>query len=285
MNFTARDELMTEMLAALQLEPVGENIYHATLVKPSPGTLFGGQMLAQAIVAAGRDHPTMRVKSIQIVFARPARADQPADITVETIHSGRNFASSSIDFCQDARVCARALVLLHTCEPDLIRHQPSMPVVAPPDDASATAQPLAAPDTIVVGDVDILNPGATGPAEIALWVRFPTDKADDPLVSQALLAHATDGWLIGAAMRPHAGIGQSMAHKEISTGVVSHSLSFHDEFSAAQWCLIDQRSVFAGNGRAFGTADVFTQTGRYIASFSQDAIVRRLPSQKIMGAM
>ncbi len=160
-----------------------------------------------------------------------------------------------------------------------------MPAVALPDDTSATAQPLAAPDTIVVDGVDILDPGATGPAEITLWVRFLTNKADDPLVSQALLAHATDGWLIGAAMRPHAGIGQSMAHKEISTGVVSHSLSFHDDFSAAQWCLIDQRSVFAGNGRAFGTADVFTQTGRYVASFSQDAIVRGFPGHKATGAM
>lgn len=285
MNFTPRDELMTELLTALQLEPVGESVYRAALVKPSPGTLFGGQMLAQAIVAAGRGHTTMRVKSIQVVFARAARADQPVDITVETIHSGRNFASSSVDFRQHARVCARALVLLHTSEPDLIRHQPSMPAVPPPDDTSAIAQPLAAPDTIVVGDVDILDPGSTGPAELALWVRFPTDKAGDPLVSQALLAHATDGWLIGAAMRPHAGIGQSMAHKEISTGVVSHSLSFHDEFSAAQWCLIDQRSVFAGNGRAFGTADVFSQTGRYIASFSQDAILRRFPGQKATGAL
>jgi acyl-CoA thioesterase II len=266
------------MLAALQLERGDENVYHATLVESGRGVLFGGQMLAQAIVAAGLDQPGKRVKSIQTVFARGAHADRPVDIVVETIHSGRHLATTSVDFRQGTRICARALVLLHAPEPDLIRHQPTMPAAPPPDERSATPNALAAPETIVVGDVDIHDPALTGPAELTLWVRFPTDQDGDPVLSQALLAYATDGWLIAAAMRPHAGFGQAIAHKEISTGVVSHSLSFHDDFSATQWCLIDQRSVFAGSGRAFGTADVFSHDGRYIASFSQDAIIRHFPA-------
>jgi acyl-CoA thioesterase II len=271
---------MAEMLDALELEQVSETLYRAPLVESGRGVLFGGQMLAQAIVAAGRGQRDKTVKSIQTVFARGAQADRPVDIVVEPMHGGRNLASSSVDFRQDDRICARALVLFHSHEADLIRHQPSMPTAAAPDERSAGPNPLAAPDTIIVGDVDVGDPALTGPAELTLWVRFPTDRARDSVLSQALLAYATDGWLIAAALRPHPGFGQSMAHTEISTGVVSHSLSFHDDFSAADWCLIDQRSVFAGNGRAFGSADVFSRDGRYVASFTQDAIIRNFPGGK-----
>ena len=61
MKSTASGEQMGEILAALELEPLSENVYRAPLVAPGSGNLFGGQMLAQAIVAAGQDNPTKRV--------------------------------------------------------------------------------------------------------------------------------------------------------------------------------------------------------------------------------
>ncbi len=110
-----------------------------------------------------------------------------------------------------------------------------------------------------------------------MWVRFRGAPADDTNTARALLSYATDGWLIGTAMRPHAGIGQSMAHRKISTGVVSHALSFHDEFDPNGWLLIDHVSDFAGGGRCYGRANVFTEDGRHVASFSQEALLRHFP--------
>jgi acyl-CoA thioesterase II len=107
-------------------------------------------------------------------------------------------------------------------------------------------------------------------------VRFAGAPADDAIL-RALLAYPTDGWLIATALRPHLGFGQAMAHREISTGVVSHSISFEDAFAPDEWLLIDHESVHAGNGRVFGRADVFTEAGRLVASFSQDALVRAWP--------
>ena len=79
----------------------------------------------------------------------------------------------------------------------------------------------------VVGGVDISDPEAVGPAELDVWTRF-VGAPDDPAVSQALLAFATDGFLIGTAMRPHPGVGQAQAHRTLSTGVISHTLTFHE---------------------------------------------------------
>jgi len=78
-------------------------------------------------------------------------------------------------------------------------------------------------------------------------------------------------------MLPHAGIGQAQAHVSISTGVISHTLTFHEPFDTGGWLLLSQRSPYAGRGRSYGRADVFTEGGLLVASYVQDAIVRRIP--------
>ena len=78
-----------------------------------------------------------------------------------------------------------------------------------------------------------------------MWTRF-AGAPDDPTIDQALLAFATDGFLIGTAMRPHAGVGQAQAHVTVTTGVVSHTLTFHEPFAAREWLLLSHHSPYAG---------------------------------------
>ena len=91
------------------------------------------------------------------------------------------------------------------------------------------------------------DPELTGPPELDVWSRFP-GAPDDPMVDQALLAFATDGFLIGTAMRPHAGVGQSQAHVTVTTGVVGHTLTFHEPSAARDWLLLSHHSPYAGHG-------------------------------------
>ena len=100
----------------------------------------------------------------------------------------------------------------------------------------------------------------------------------DRSINQALLAYATDGFLIGTAMRPHPGVGQALAHRTISTTVVGHTLTFHDEFSVDRWLLLDHRSTSAGNGRSHGVGEVFDEGGRLVCSFSQENMIRAMPA-------
>jgi acyl-CoA thioesterase len=78
-------------------------------------------------------------------------------------------------------------------------------------------------------------------------------------------------------MRPHHGIGQSLAHRTVSTTVLTQTLTFHEPFRAADWLLLDQRSSYAGRGRSRGTANVYTAEGGLVASFSQDNMIREMP--------
>ena len=270
---------LTDLLQALDLEQVGESRYRAQNVAGGRGVIFGGQLLAQSIVAAMRDQPGKELKTIHTVFARAGAVDAPVDIDVDVMHSGRAFASATVTMRQGERLCTRSLVLLSAAEPDVIRHADPMPAVDPPERAVAMGDSASAWQVRIVGGVDISDPQAVGPAELNVWTRFH-GAPDDLTTSQALLAYATDGFLIGTAMRPHAGIGQSLAHVTLSTGVISHTLTFHEPFAAADWMLLAHRSPYAGRGRTYGRADVFARDGRLVASFVQDNMVRNLPEDQ-----
>lgn len=258
------------LLAALVLEPAGPGRYRAESLHEGHGVVLGGQLLAQALIAGALGHEGKTVKTLSMVLARGATPDRPLDLRVEELHRGRGFASSTVTTSQDGQVCTSALVLLSADEPDFIRHEER------PDDLPPAPAPARGSDEWefqISGDVDINDPQAVGPPQLDVWTRFPgTD--DDPVTNQALLAFATDFFLIGTAMRPHPGVGQSQAHVTVTTGVVSHTLTFHEPFGLADWTLLRHHSTYAGRGRSHGRADVYRGDGQLVASFVQDSMIR-----------
>jgi len=265
--------LTGDLLRVLDLDARGEDRYVARSLA-SDGVVFGGQLLAQAITAAARSVPHMRVKSMHTVFARGASPEEPLDLSVERLHEGRSFASLGVSIRQGERLCTRSLVLLDTPDADLIAYADDAPAVAPPEACSPrTNSEQRGWEIRIVGDVDLVDPDAVGPPELFVWSRF-ADVPPEAWVSRSLLAYASDGFLVGTAMRPHAGVGQALAHVSISTSVITHSLTFHREFDAGEWLLLAHRSPFAGGGRSFGRADVFTHAGEIVASYAQENMIR-----------
>lgn len=263
------------LLRAFTLEPTGPDTYRAETADSGHGVVFGGQLLGQSILAALAGQDGKSVKTLHTIFARGASPEAPMEITVGRMHAGRAFASSTVTISQGDRLCTRSLVLLSADEPDFIRHAEPPPPVPGPDDCKPAGQHLGGWEIRVVGDVDISDPGLVGPPELDVWTRF-VGAPDDPALDQALLAYATDGFLIGTAMRPHAGVGQAQAHRTVSTGVISHTLTFHEPSSAAEWVLLSHHSSYAGHGRCYGRANVFRTDGTLVAAFVQDGMIRRL---------
>jgi acyl-CoA thioesterase len=268
---------LARLLDVLQFEEVGEGRFRAQNFNTGLGdVVFGGQLLAQAIVAANTVDPTKVLKSVHTIFARGAAIDHPLDIIVDVMHQGRALASATVTFYQGDRLCCRSLALLSSEEPDLIRHGSMPPDVGGPDDAHPSDGDAEYWEIRVVGGIDISDPDKVGPAELFVWIRFPGTNAIG-VKGQALLAYATDGFLIGTAMRPHPGIGQSMAHKAFSTSVLSHTLTFHEPVDAGEWHLLAHESPYAGGGRTYGRAHIFTTDGRLVGSFVQDNMIRSFP--------
>ena len=264
-------------LSTLDLEQVSEGHYRAGNIATGGAVVFGGQLLGQSIIAALRHAPDKYVKTIQTIFARGGSMDHDVEIAVDVMHSGRAFASSTVTISQGDRLCCRSLVLLTSEEPDLIRHGDPMPKVVSPEEAVPGGHAEGIWEVRVVDGLDVSDPDTVAPPELNVWTRFvgaPADKS----IGQALLAFATDGFLIGTAMLPHEGVGQSQAHVSLSTGVVGHTLTFHEPVNAADWMLLANHSPYAGRGRAYGSANVFTQDGSLVASFVQDDMIRAAPA-------
>jgi acyl-CoA thioesterase II len=260
---------VSSILDSLRLEPAGANRYRAANVDTGHPVVFGGQLLAQSMVAALAGQPGKTVKTLHTVFARAASPSAGVEIEVDPVHAGRAMASSTVTISQGDRICTRSMVLMTADEPDLIRHAEPAPDLASPG---------AVPDVDewevqLVGAVDLSDPDQVGPPELDVWTVFP-GAPDDPGLNQALLAFATDGFLIGTAMRPHHGVGQAQAHVTLSTGVLSHTITFHEPVSASKWLLLAHRSLYAGRGRSYGRADVFEPGVGLVASFVQDSMIR-----------
>lgn len=236
--------------------------------------VFGGQLLAQAVIAAQQVDPAKAVLSVQAVFSRSADPEELLDVVVEPMHIGSTLGSVTVTIGQGDRTSARVLALLSADEGDLVRHGASPPDVGGPEQAVVTRDDWWQLRT--VGAVDVMDPDAVGPPELHLWSRFPGAPPDDA-VARALLAFASDGFLIGTAMRPHPGIGQSLAHIEFSTTVMTHTLTFHEPFDASEWLLLSMESPFAGRGRSHGRGQVFDEAGHLVASFVQDNVIRAFP--------
>jgi acyl-CoA thioesterase len=263
------------VLAVLDPTSTGDGSFTARHLDHGHAVVFGGQLLAQSLVAAARTVPDKQVLSLHCVFARAGSFEEPLAIDVEVLQEGRSFASVSVT-SQSRGVCTRSTVLLHAPDPDLIRFERTAPDAGGPDGWTSPSPP-GFWEVRVVDDVDVSDPKLVGPPELRVWTRFPGAPADDLALHQALLAYASDGFLIATAMRPHEGLGQSMAHVSVATTVLTQTLTFHDPFDAAGWLLLDQRSSYAGAGRSHGDADVFTADGRLVASFVQDNMIRAMP--------
>jgi len=263
------------LLRAFALEPTGPDAYRAGNADTGHGVVFGGQLLGQSIVAALAGQGGKTVKTLHTVFARSASPEAPLEIVVDRVHAGRALASSTVTIRQGERLCTRSLVLLSAEEPDFIRHADPPPAVPGPDECKPVGHGSEGWEIRIAGDVDVDDPELVGPPELDVWTRF-VGAPEDPALDQALLAFATDGFLIGTAMRPHAGVGQAQAHRSVSTGVLSHTLTFHETCSAGEWLLLSHRSPYAGRGRCYGRANVFRADGTLVAAFVQDGMIRAL---------
>jgi acyl-CoA thioesterase-2 len=264
------------LLSTLEPEELGDGRFRVDNLSTGRGVVLGGQLIAQAILAASRHEQEKQVLTAFTSFDRPAHRDGPVDMLVDTLHSGRAFGTSTVEISQAGRHLARSQMLFHVPEADLIRHATPMPDVGDPEDAETRGFRFGGEENRVLGGVDVGNPEYVGPAKMCMWVRVP-DASAGVAMHQALLTFVGCGWLIGVAMLPHRGIGQSMSHREISTGVMSHTITFHDDIDAGEWTLLSMESPFAGLGRTHGRGQAFSRDGRLLASFVQDNIVRNFP--------
>jgi acyl-CoA thioesterase II len=241
----------------------------------------GSQILGQAIVAAGRHAPGRRAVSASMVFTRAADARQPYDLELDPVADGRTFTALGVRATQAGRICAAGTLLLDVTAPDVIRHAEAMPDVAGPYESTPYDMSVTGRDVRIVDDAYTGDPAAPlGPPALDAWVRF-RELPDDQPIHAGLLAQFTGHLSIAAAMRAHAGIGQDMAHRTLSTAINAIAVSIHADIRADRWMLYHHRSTLAADGMTHAECRVHDEDGALVASFTVDAMVRGFadPSQ------
>jgi acyl-CoA thioesterase-2 len=240
--------------------------------EPAGERIFGGQILAQLIAAAEAGRT---VKSLQVAFPRSGRPHDPLYLDLEKTHDGRSLGMRRALAYQDQllggrRTVAAASLLLDRAEGEYDYQF----------DAAATPDPLTAKpidfavvpgEARLISDVGLDDVSATA-AELAFWMRCPD--FTDPALARPVLACVSDWPVIGTLLKAVPGLSQEDAHVRLQTGVISHSIWFHQPFDVSGWLRVEVRGQRLAGGRGFGIGTVYTQAGSLVASFAQESVIR-----------
>jgi acyl-CoA thioesterase len=269
---------MRDLLDLLDVRPLGDDVYEGpTYGDLNRNVVEGGQLLGQSMVAASKSAPGQRVVSAHTIFSRPAVFDKPLRFAVTAPRRGRNFSTLSVEATQDGKPISSALVLLDAGAEDLIRGQAAMPdVLGPEASENFDFSVIGRECRFVNGDYSP-DPDRIGPPELHCWVRHRDNPAELHL-KQAMLAQPVTHFTIAAAMLPHKGFGEAMAHRTISTGVLNATIAIHEDPDLTEWLLYTNPAIHAGRGLAQGEGRIYTQDGRLVASYSVQVMIRKFAS-------
>ena len=278
---------LAELVDLLDLEEIEIGLFRARQPDTSLQRAFGGQVLAQALIAAARTVATRRVlHSLHAYFLRPGRTDIPIVYDVETIRDGRSFSSRRVVARQGGAVIFYLSSSFHDAE-DGFEHADPVPEDVPgPDESPRLAEVLSRVsgrsaaiwerewgvlDVRYVGDSreggNLVDP--QHPARARVWVRVEGELPEDRRLHQAALAYASDLTLLSATTVPH----NVFLGINVQGASLDHAMWFHRPFRADDWLLYDQVSPSASGGLGLATARLF-QHGTLVADVAQEGLIR-----------
>ena len=276
-----------ELATLLDLERLEVDLYRGAKARTERQRVFGGQVAAQAVVAATRSVESQFVlHSLHSYFLRPGDTTVPIVYDVERIRDGRSVVTRRVSARQHGRPIYYMTADFQIPEPGL-EHQDRMPEVPSPEQGMPLVE-LARSRGPEVADqwerewaaLDIRHVGITGqglpedpeqPARARLWIKVDGELAAEPTLQQAAFTYASDLTLLGAALVPH---GIHIASPRLQPASLDHTIWFHRPFRADEWWLYDQFSPFAGGARGLALARVFAQSGELVATVAQEGLIR-----------
>ncbi|MDQ0572855.1 acyl-CoA thioesterase-2 [Variovorax paradoxus] len=279
--------LVDELVALMQLEPLGGDKFLAQSEDIGTPAVFGGQVLGQSLAAAsltvGADRP---VHSMHAYFLLPGE-HAPIEYSVDRVRDGRSFTTRHVVARQQERIIFEMSASFQTVD-DGVEHQFEMPAVEGPEGlVSELDQRIALGDRLperwrikglephgieyrrVEAD-DLLTPEVR-PSESAIWMRAIAPLPDDPVVHRALLAYASDHGLLRAAMLPH---GLSFMSGQVRPASLDHAMWFHRDFRMDDWLLYVLDSPSASGARGLCRGSLYSRDGRLVASTAQEGMLR-----------
>jgi len=278
---------VAELTRLLDLEKIEENIFRGFNPADLSQRVFGGQVLAQALVATSRTAPPGRAcHSLHAYFLRPGDPAIPILYKVDRSRDGGSFSVRRVVAIQHG---AQIFVLAASFQKEEsgFVHQAVMPEVPPPE---ALPNPFGEEGSFGEGgDATVAKglwrsrpfefrpvlPRGLGdrPARAPLdhiWFRVPPPLNAETVVHQAFLAYASDMSLLDTALLPH---GKDI-FSDLQVASLDHAMWFHRPFRADDWMLYSQDSPSASGARGYARGLIFLRDGTLIASVAQEGLIR-----------
>jgi acyl-CoA thioesterase-2 len=254
------------LLDLLALEELDQDLYRTTAVFDEPYFLYGGQVAAQALLAAGRTVPAERLPhSLHGYYLRRGNAARPTIFRVERDRDGGSFSARRVVAVQAGKVIFNMSCSFHLPEPGEDRQVADAPPAAPPDGLPAFQLPR-------LFDMESRRPAQPYPDadwETRFWARATVPLGDDPLMHASTLTYLSD--LSGGL----AGWHTAGAHSGAS---LDHAVWFHRPARLDDWVLMDLAPLTVASGRGRYTGTIHTRDGRLAASLTQECLFRSLPA-------
>lgn len=249
------------------------------------GHVFGGQMLAQAMMAGALTAEGREACALQLTFLRGADSGRAIDYEVSILNEGRRYATRRIAGRQGERSVVEAVASFRIPSPDDTpwTHSLPPPDVPGPDSLASMAaldkehrallaahnyKLLERPclELRLVGAERRLLACAPSPTE-CWWVRLKHALPDDPASHRAALAYLSDWWLSAPILAPHLPL-VGVRDRVFLTSLV-HSLWIHRPVQADDWLLFVAVSPFVGDGQGFTQARIYDRDRRLLANTAQ----------------
>ncbi|MFI8927737.1 acyl-CoA thioesterase [Streptomyces sp. NPDC053474] len=295
---------LDDLLALLDLERVEQDIFRGVSRSSLVPRVFGGQVAAQALVAAGRtvpddSSPSSRLRSsrggptahsLHAYFLRPGDPGAPIVYTVDRIRDGRSFTTRRVVAVQHGQPIFHLSASFQAYEEGL-EHQVGMPAAPDPETlpTAAEALPLHLPPDVAQrliearAAVDLryadLPPwGTVGrPREPRSQVWFRTNgklegEHAGSLLHLCLATYVSDMTLLDSVLLAHGRGGWAVG--DVVGASLDHAMWFHRPFRADDWLLYDQESPSAGGGRGLGQGRIWTRDGKLAVTVIQEGVVR-----------
>jgi acyl-CoA thioesterase-2 len=285
-------EALESLLDLLDIERIEENIFRGQSRSAVVPRVFGGQVAAQALVAAGRTVPEDRLAhSLHAYFLRIGDPGAPIVYSVDRIRDGRSFTTRRVVAVQHGQPIFHLSASFQTYEEGM-EHQAPMPPAPDPEslptaaellplyadvftDADVVERILEARESVDLRYVDAPPYATVGEAReprSQVWFRTNGKLADDPLLHVVLATYVSDMTLLDSILLAHGRGGWVTG--DVVGASLDHAMWFHRPFRADEWLLYDQESPSASGGRGLGQARIYTQDGRLAISVIQEGVVR-----------
>jgi len=286
-------ENVARLLEALTLRPAptedNADRFVGTSIKMPHNRVFGGQVLAQTLIAASATVPSTRpVHSVHGYFLRPGDDNQPIEYSVDRIHDGRSFSTRRTQGIQNGVPIFSMIASFQEVSPGLEHAEPMPEGIPDPETLPAPSELFASLDhpratywasarpvdiRYINGPiyVDVPQPHV---AHQAVWMRCLDKLPDDPNLHRAVLAYASDYTILESIYRRH---GVAWATTGLNAASLDHAMWFHRDGRADEWVLYVQESPSAQGGRGLCLGRLYTRDGKLLATVAQEGMVRVPP--------